>query len=65
VSEDAARDAMRVLWQSTHQMPEPAGAIALAGLLADAGREAGARTAVVMTGGNCDAALVRTVVAGS
>lgn len=65
VSEDAARDAMRVLWRTTHQMPEPAGSIALAGLLADTGRRDGARAAVVMTGGNCDAALVHDVVAGS
>jgi threonine dehydratase len=65
VSEDAARDAMRVLWQTTHQMPEPAGSIALAGLLADGDRAKGARTAMVMTGGNCDAALVEAVVAGS
>jgi threonine dehydratase len=65
VGEDAARDAMRVLWTTTHQMPEPAGAIALAGLLADSGRQRGARTAVVMTGGNCDAALVKAVVEGS
>jgi threonine dehydratase len=62
VSEERAEDAMRVLWNATHQMPEPAGALALAGLLADEAREAGARTAVVMTGGNCDADLVRRVV---
>jgi threonine dehydratase len=65
VGEEAARDAMRVLWQTTHQMPEPAGAIGLAGLLADADRREGARAAVIMTGGNCDAALVEAVVAGS
>ena len=65
VSEKAAEEAMRVLWRSTHQMPEPAGAIALAGLLADADRPTDARAAVVMTGGNCDAALVQRVVAPS
>jgi threonine dehydratase len=65
VGEEAAAEAMRLLWSSTHQMPEPAGAIALAGLLADTGREPGSRAAVIMTGGNCDAALVRRVVAGS
>ncbi|MCB1251705.1 MAG: threonine dehydratase [Austwickia sp.] len=63
VSEVAAHEAMRLLWQTTHQMPEPAGAIALAGLLADAERPPGAVAAVVMTGGNCDADLVRGVVA--
>ena len=32
VSDQATEQAMRCLWQTTHQMPEPAGAIALAGL---------------------------------
>jgi threonine dehydratase len=54
---------MRLLWRTTHQMPEPAGAIALAGLLADTARPAGAVAATVMTGGNCDSELVRRVVA--
>jgi threonine dehydratase len=65
VSEEAAEDAMRTLWRTTHQMPEPSGAIALAGLVADEARPAGAVAAVVMTGGNCDAPLVRRVVADS
>ena len=64
VTEDAAEEAMRILWQTTHQMPEPAGALALAGLLADTDRVPDATAAVVMTGGNCDADLVRRVVAG-
>ena len=62
VSERAAEEAMRVLWHSTHQMPEPSGALALAGLLADSDRKGGARAAVILTGGNCDAELVRLVV---
>jgi threonine dehydratase len=65
VDDAAAEQAMRVLWQATHQMPEPSGAIALAGLLADHDRPAGATAAVIMTGGNCDAHLVERVVAGS
>lgn len=65
VSEAATLDAMRLLWRTAHQMPEPSGAIALAGLLADGNRVAGARAAVVLTGGNCDAALVRQVVAAT
>lgn len=62
VTEENAEQAMRTLWQTTHQMPEPAGALALAGLLADTGRAAGATAAVVMTGGNCDSDLVRRIV---
>lgn len=65
VSEEDAGRAMRVLWQTTHHMPEPAGALALAGLLADADRAGDATAAVVMTGGNCDSELVRRIVVGS
>ena len=63
VTDAQAEEAMRLLWQTTHQMPEPAGAIALAGLLSDAARPAGAVAALMMTGGNCDADLVRCVLA--
>jgi threonine dehydratase len=65
ISESAAEEAMRTVWQTTHHMPEPAGSLALAGLLADTERAPGARSAVIMTGGNCDLALVERVVAGS
>ncbi len=64
VPEDEAERAMRVLWQTTHQMPEPAGAIGLAGLLNDPDRRPGATAAVIMTGGNCDTDLVLRVLAG-
>jgi threonine dehydratase len=65
VSDHATEQAMRCLWQTTHQMPEPSGAIALAGLLADSARPDGAVAATIMTGGNCDRELVQRVVAGS
>jgi threonine dehydratase len=65
VADEASEQAMRLLWDTTHQMPEPAGAIALAGMLADTARPAGATAAVIMTGGNCDRDLVRRVVADS
>lgn len=64
VPEPEAERAMRVLWQTTHQMPEPAGAISLAGLLNDPDRRPGAAAAVVMSGGNCDTDLVLRVLAG-
>jgi threonine dehydratase len=64
VSDTATEQAMRILWQTTHQMPEPAGAIALAGLLADAERPRAAVAATVMSGGNCDGDIVRRVAAG-
>jgi threonine dehydratase len=62
VSDQATEQAMRYLWQTAHQMPEPAGAIALAGLLADTARPDGAVAATIMTGGNCDRELVQRVV---
>ncbi len=62
VDDDATERAMRLLWQTTHHMPEPSGAIALAGLLADKDRPAGAVAAVIMTGGNCDRHLIERVV---
>ncbi|WP_243058277.1 threonine dehydratase [Nocardioides sp. SR21] len=54
VSEEAAAEAMALLYRSTHNLPEPAGSLALAGLLAERDRVAGRRVAVVQTGGNAD-----------
>ncbi len=62
VSEEDAEAAMRIVWQTTRQMPEPAGSLSLAGLLGDTGRAPGATAAVIMTGGNCDTDLVLRVL---
>lgn len=67
VSEQGCADAMRLLFSSTHNTPEPAGAVALAGLMADAAAGAeitGRRLAVVQTGGNVDSATFARVLAG-
>jgi len=64
VSEDDAAQAMRVLFTTTHNTPEPAGALALAGLLAERSRAAGKRVAVIQTGGNADTGLLLQVLAG-
>jgi threonine dehydratase len=64
VSEDDAAEAMRILFTATHNVPEPAGALALAGLLAERSRAAGKRVAVIQTGGNADAGLLLQVLAG-
>lgn len=55
-------EAMRLLHRSTHNMPEPAGAIALAALCADTGRARGQRVAVIMTGSNADSDLYADVL---
>ena len=62
VSEDAAREAMALTYRTTHNLPEPAGSLALAGLLGERDRVAGRRVAVVMTGGNCDFDLLAGAV---
>lgn len=64
VSEDDAAEAMRVLYASTHNVPEPAGALALAGLLQERSAAAGKRVAVIQTGGNADSDQLRHVLAG-
>ena len=64
VDDDATRDAMRVLHRCTHSAAEPAGAIALAGALAERSAVAGKRVAVIQSGANADAALVAEVLAG-
>jgi threonine dehydratase len=55
---------MRVLFAATHNIAEPAGALALAGLVQERPWAAGKRVAVVHTGGNVDAATLLQVLAG-
>lgn len=64
VSEDDGAEAMRVLFAATHNVPEPAGALALAGLLAERSWAAGKRVAVIQTGGNADEDLLIKVLSG-
>ncbi|HEY5274272.1 MAG TPA: threonine dehydratase [Acidimicrobiales bacterium] len=64
VSEDAAADAMRRLFVATHNVAEPAGALALAGLLAEREAAQGKRVAVIQSGGNVDAAVLTKVLSG-
>jgi threonine dehydratase len=61
VSEDAAAEAMRLLFRSSHNLPEPAGSIALAGLLRE--RPSG-RVAMIQSGGNLDAEVAAQVLGG-
>jgi threonine dehydratase len=63
-SEDAVAAAMRLHFSTTHNAPEPAGAIGLAGLMAERQHMAGKRVAVVQTGGNVDTAMLAEVFSG-
>lgn len=65
VPDEACAEAMRLMLRTTHQLPEPAGALALAGLMAERDRMAGTRVAVIQSGGNCDASILTEVLAGS
>ncbi len=64
VSEDDAAAAMRCCYSTTHNVAEPAGAMALAGLIAERELAAGTRAGVVLSGGNADAALMVDVLSG-
>ncbi|MEZ5181045.1 MAG: pyridoxal-phosphate dependent enzyme [Acidimicrobiales bacterium] len=64
VSDDAVAEAMRLLYRTTHHLAEPAGAIALAGLLADRAARPAERVAIVLSGANMDTEVAAAVLAG-
>jgi threonine dehydratase len=64
VSDDATADAMRIIFRTTHNVAEPAGAIALAGLLSEQPERRGQRSAFVLCGGNVDTDQFRAVLGG-
>ena len=64
VSEDQVAEAMRAIFVDTHNVAESAGAVAVAGLLAERGRIAGRKVAAVLSGGNVDTAQFRQVLEG-
>jgi threonine dehydratase len=64
VSGGDAAEAMRVFFTATHNLAEPAGAVALAALLAERAWAAGKHVAVILTGGNVDAGVLVQVLAG-
>jgi threonine dehydratase len=64
VSEDDCAEAVRLLLHTTHNLAEPAGAIATAALMMERDRQQGRRVAVVMSGGNLDATLMPTLISG-
>jgi threonine dehydratase len=64
VSDAATADAMRIIFRTTHNVAESAGAIALAGLLSEPVELRGGRSAFVLCGGNVDTAQFRAVLAG-
>lgn len=65
VSDDAVAEAMRIVFRTTHNVAESAGAIALAGLLSEPVERRGTESAFVLCGGNVDSDQFRDVLAGA
>ncbi len=65
VSDDATAEAMRIIYRTTHNVAESAGAIALAGLLTESPELRGERSAFVLCGGNVDTDQLRSVLGGA
>lgn len=64
VTDDEIAAAMRLLFRTTHQAAEGAGAAACAGLWQERARWQGGRVAIVMTGGNIDPETFAAVLSG-
>lgn len=64
VSDDEVAQAVRVLWQDTHNLAEGAGAVAMAALLQEQAAMRGKKVAVILSGGNCDQAQAAVILAG-
>ena len=62
VSDLEILEAQRLLLRLTHNLAEPAGAAALAGLLSERQKMAGKTAAVILSGGNADAANLRELM---
>ncbi len=65
VSDDATAEAMRLIYRTTHNVAEPAGAIALAGLLSESPDQRGERSAFTLCGGNVDSDKLAMVLSGA
>lgn len=64
VADAEVADAMRAIYRASHNVAEGAGAASYAALLKERDRQRGRRVAVVLTGGNVDAAVLATVLRG-
>jgi len=65
VSDAATSEAMRIIYRTTHNVAESAGAIALAGLLSEPIDDRGERSAFVLCGGNVDSVQLHAVLGGA
>jgi threonine dehydratase len=65
VTEDEIADAIRIYYATTHNLAEGAGAAPLAALLKEASHYAGKRAGLVLTGGNIDMPVLKTILGGT
>ena len=64
VTEDQIADAVRLIYEATHNLAEGAGAAPLAALLGGRDRWAGRKVAVILSGGNIDRPLYADILSG-
>ncbi len=64
VTDDEVADATRLLYRATHNVAEGAGAAATAALIAEKASLRGRKAAVILSGGNIDAAWFADILAG-
>lgn len=65
VSDAEIADAVRIFFHDTHNLAEGAGAVGLAGLIQERGRQQGKRVAVILSGANMDTEMTARVLAGT
>jgi len=63
VTDDEVEDAMRAIYEDTHNVAEGAAGVALAGLYQERNRLRGTTAAVVLTGANVDSQLLAPILA--
>jgi threonine dehydratase len=64
VSDEEIAEAIRILWQDTHNLAEGAGAAAMAALLQEKDRMQGKKVAVILSGGNLDMSQAAQLLRG-
>ncbi len=64
VNDNEIAEAIRILWQDTHNLAEGAGAAALAALMQEREAMQGRKVAVILSGGNLDMSQAAWVLAG-
>lgn len=65
VEEDDIAEAVRILWQDTHNLTEGAGAMALAGLMKEKDIMAGKNIGLILSGGNIDQHHAAQILSGN